>query len=362
MTRAIALILTLSLGCVAVADVAGIGLNLADAVKLSAANLRLKPEEARALGARKAVAVGLTAKEAQEIAGIGAVVADGSAEAIVEAYRSLTFLLRHPTVVAAGKFSTTPTLSDLNALTFDQHDLYALLKCRAGDCDVKLSAAEINKIRAVIGTAGALTAALRAKLSAEYKALLLARVKAYHAAGDAALDSYADKPDAMDAQAAFAALAREESEASERCPHLNAFLEKCAVGASPRDESFIYWAKQKFGDSKPVINLVQVLIHREGERTFVTSKQLYASHYTEAGLMVAELTPFADVQGRAQTLVVNTVRLRLDMLGGAFGFVKRRAAQPRLLDALRESLDWLRANLAKPDAVETQAVARKERP
>ncbi|MFY9553994.1 MAG: hypothetical protein WAV47_04660 [Blastocatellia bacterium] len=114
-----------------------------------------------------------------------------------------------------------------------------------------------------------------------------------------------------------------------------------------KPESFIYWAKQKFGDLKPVINVVHFLIHHDGNRVYIASKQLYSTHYTEAGLSVAELIPFADGQGQARTIVIYTIRLQVDMLGGSFGFMKKRLAQPRILGTLRASLNGMRLTMER---------------
>ncbi|HVG19445.1 MAG TPA: hypothetical protein VNI02_10350, partial [Blastocatellia bacterium] len=87
------------------------------------------------------------------------------------------------------------------------------------------------------------------------------------------------------------------------------------------------------------------MIHRDGNRVFIASKQIYSSHYTDAGLSVAELIPFTDSQGLARTIVAYTIRLRVDMLAGAMGFMKKRMAQPRMLGALKDSLNGLRTNM-----------------
>lgn len=349
MNRVIPAILIVSITGMALAETA-LNLELSDHVRQRVLQLKLKPEEARNLTFQKAVAVGVETKESTEIAGTGAVIANSDSATLIEAYRSLAFISRNPTVIESGSFSASPSLADLARLTIDNRDLFAMMKCKVGDCDVKLSASEIARLQAVIGKERVLTAALKTRLSTEYKKILFARVSEYLAKGDSALDSYADKSDPVCAKTAFASLVNEYSAASDSSTKVQPILASYTTNQEPRVQSFIYWAKQKFGDSKPVVNMVQVFIHQEGEKAYVISKQLYASHYTEAGLMLAEIIPFNDTQGRPYTLVVNTVRLKLDLLGGAFGFMKKRAAQPRLLDALKESLDWLRVNLVKPDA------------
>jgi hypothetical protein len=90
---------------------------------------------------------------------------------------------------------------------------------------------------------------------------------------------------------------------------------------------------------------VHIVIHREGERVFVASKQIYSSHYTEAGLGVAELITVNEATGAPRTLAAYTIRLQVDLLGGSMGFMKKRMAQPHLLDTLKTSLQGLRTTV-----------------
>jgi hypothetical protein len=130
--------------------------------------------------------------------------------------------------------------------------------------------------------------------------------------------------------------------ASGHSPGLYSLLGQSTRDAARNTESFLYWALQKFGQLKPVLSLVHVVIHRENNRVFIASKQIYSSHYTEAGLSVAELIPFSDERGGKRTLAAYTIRLQVDLLGGSMGFMKRRAAQPRMLETLKIGLEGLR--------------------
>jgi hypothetical protein len=80
----------------------------------------------------------------------------------------------------------------------------------------------------------------------------------------------------------------------------------------------------------------------------IISVLFYSNHYTEAGLSVAELTPFNDNQGQRRTLVLYWIRLQVDMLSGALSFMKRRMAQPRMHSALKESLNDVRLAMERP--------------
>src|SRR5262249_14439598 len=57
--------------------------------------------------------------------------------------RRIDELKKSKYVLAIGRFSDPPRLEDLAALTLDHDDASALAACHPGDCDVKLSAAEM---------------------------------------------------------------------------------------------------------------------------------------------------------------------------------------------------------------------------
>jgi hypothetical protein len=207
----------------------------------------------------------------------------------------------------------------------------------------------------VAGQSKSLTPQVKDRIAALYKNILLERVKDYLAQGAQALGDYGDKDEPVNAHEAFMALVRSQSADGAGCGHILAYLEKYPEAAPPDSESFIYWGVQRFGDLKPVINLVHVLIHREGSRTYIASKQIYSSHYTEAALTVAELIPFVDNENQDRTIIAYTLRLQVDMLGGSLGFMKKRMAQPRMVATLKQSLGGLRTNMEVLSRVASRA-------
>jgi hypothetical protein len=324
---------------------AGTNSELIESVEPRLAHLKLKSDSLRALIEKQVIVKGLSTKNSREMAGLGVVIADASPAAFIESYRSLATFQQNPCIIASGRLGTTPSLADLDGLTIDDKDLYSLGKASVGNSDVKLSEQEIARLREIIGSSTRLTTPIKAKLSTEYKKLLVSRARAYLSNGASSLGTYADREEPVVAHDAFVSLSREQTESAGHCGHLYAYLENYPQGDSSGSESFVYWAKQKFGELKPVINMVHVLIHRDGNRVFIASKQIYSSHYTEAGLSVAELIPFTDSQGLARTIVIYTIRLQVDMLGGSMGFMKKRMAQPRMLGALKDSLNGLRTTM-----------------
>jgi hypothetical protein len=310
-------------------------------VAADAAHLKLKQAEWRSLNERQIVTRSVAGGHPKEIAGLGAMIAEASPEEFIKAFSGLTIFKNSKTTIACGRFSAQPVIEDLADLEISDKDLYALMRAKVKESEIKLSEMDIARIRAAAGPSPYFSGKLKAKLAAEYKQILLDKAKAYTEGLETALDVYADQEDPVSARDAIAAMIKFQA-ASGRGAQLYSLLEKPTRDAAQNAESFIYWALQKFGQLKPVLSLVHVVIFRENGRVFIASKQIYSSHYTEAGLIVAELIPFNDEKGARRTLAAYTLRLQVDMLGGSMGFVKRRAAQPRLLETLKIALEGMR--------------------
>jgi len=57
---------------------------------------------------------------------------------------------------------------------------------------------------------------------------------------------------------------------------------------------------------------------------YIASTLIYANHYTEAAFVPAELIPFTGRAGRTQTIVVYSVWLQTNLLGGQLGFFEEK--------------------------------------
>jgi len=321
-------------------------------VATDAAHLKLKTGEWRSLNERQIVMRSLAGGCAKELAGFGAAIADASPEEFIKAFSSLSVFKRRETTLACGRFSAQPVIEDLAELEVNDKDLYALMRAEVKESNIKLTEADIARIRSTAGPSPYFSPKLKAKLAAEYKQILLDKTRRYAENGEAALDIYADQEESVSARDAFAAMAKFQATTAGHNPRFYSFL-----GRPPREarntESFIYWAQQKFGQLKPVISLVHVVIYREDDRVFIASKQIYSSHYTEAGLSVAELIPIGDEKGAKRTLAAYTIRLQVDLLGGPMCFIQKRASQARVLEALKTGVEGLR------QCAESQLVERR---
>lgn len=312
-------------------------------------HLKLTPTELQALHGKQIVTRQIGRTQEKEMAGFGAMVAEAAPQEFFTAFETLLVFAKSETTLACGRFSAQPALADLDALLVNDKDLYALMHAKPNAAEIKLSAADIVRIQKVAGPQPLFGAKMRGKLAAEYKQLLLEKVRAYLETSDASLEAYADQEAAVHPQEAFSRLLK--AQVAITGPDSQLFVR---LATPPRQtESFVYWALQKFGKLRPVISLVHVLIHREGQRAFIASKQIYSSHYTEAGLGVAELIPFTAPSGQTRTLAAYTIRLQVDLLGGSMGFMKKRMAQSQMMDNLKTSLAALRLTVETLRPVET---------
>ena len=136
---------------------------------------------------------------------------DAPAEALAAWTRAITAFKRSQFVLAIGRFSDPPVLSDLDALALDDRDVDELRRCRPGDCGLKLSAAEISRLSNVAAAGGA---GVARRGPAGFRQIVLNRVQAYRAGGLAALPPPADRDGAPSIGEALASIV-------ERSPHLD---------------------------------------------------------------------------------------------------------------------------------------------
>ncbi|HEY6333633.1 MAG TPA: hypothetical protein VI756_30220 [Blastocatellia bacterium] len=352
--------LILSSGVVTLGRASG---DIVQSVKARLPKLELSQNDLDELVSRKVMVRFLSSTNSKEIAGLGVILADASPEAFIESYRTLAVFRNSPHVIELGAFSAAPQLRDLEGLHVDNEDDYALSKAKVGDSDIKLSESEIRgfqTISAKYQNYHGSPAEMKQRFAEEYKKLLLERAASYSQQGTEGMEPYADKPEKVNADQSIEALAGEEAQSGRGCEHVWRFLQgqtqasQSSQANSAGDTTLLYWAKEKFGELKNVINILHIMVHREGDRFYIASRQVYSSHYTDAAMSVAEFIPFTDSAGQVHTIITYSLRLQPDMLGGTLGFVKKRMAAPRILGSLKDNLERLQATV-ESDAHQIEA-------
>jgi len=277
------------------------------------------------------------AQDKREVAVAGLVNLRASAEEFLRSYRESLTHRNNTAVLEIGSFSATPTLDDLQYLTLDPEDIEDLKECAVGDCEIKLSAAMIQRFAHEVNWQASDYAQQATQL---FKTMLLEYVRDYRARGNAALIEYNDKPTAV-------RLAQEQRELIGTSGYLNSvFANALATNDKPAEEMLV-WSKIKFG-LKPVIAVNHVTIYRNeralGPQVLAVSKQIYANHYFDSSLA---LTAFVTVAGPTSYLVYEN-RSRADGLDGPFSKLKRKLVENKALEGLKGILEHSKLTLEAP--------------
>jgi len=273
----------------------------------------------------------------REIAVAGLVNIQAGAGEFLQSYRQSMTRNGNSAILEAGSFGSQPTLADLASLTLEPGDIEDLKDCVVGECEVKLSAAMIERFRKEIDW-NAPDYALKA--TNLFKQMLFEYVRDYRTRGEAALIQYNDKRNEID-------LATEQRALSSASSYINDLLADSKSGLQLIEDTIV-WSKIKFG-LKPVIAINHVTIYKRdrnvGPQVLISSKQIYASHYFNASLA---LTAFVTVPGASQgAFLVSENRSRADGLDGPFGKIKRGVVEKKAVEGLRTILQHSQASFGE---------------
>jgi hypothetical protein len=271
----------------------------------------------------------------REIAVAGLVNIRAGADEFLRSYRESMTRKNNSAILEIGSFSSQPTLNDLESLTLETRDIEDLKECVVGECQVKLSAAMIERFRKEIDWTAPDYAL---KVNNLFKQMLFEYVRDYRTRGEAALIQYNDKRNEID-------LATEQRALNAASSYINDLLTDSKAGLHLLEDAIV-WSKIKFG-LKPVIAVNHVRIYKRdrevGPQVLISSKQIYASHYFNASLA---LTAFVTVPGAAQgAYLVSENRSRADGLEGPFGKIKRGVVEKKALEGLKAILEQSQASL-----------------
>jgi hypothetical protein len=268
----------------------------------------------------------------------GVIRADISTERFLRWMTSVEALQRGKYVPEIGRFSPTPHDADLAGLTIDDEDLGDLVRCRPGDCGVKLSAEEILAI-------GGRRDPQHAR--AGLRQVLVQRAAQYIACGDLATPPYSDDDEPVNPAIAFASVMQRMRffERDLRC--YASYLRTYPARDPHVEQSFLYWSKETLG-LKPIISITHLSAERFAgpwlPAAVVVAKQVYASHYKNASVTVTALVS----DGNAR-FVVYANRTHVDAFGGRFGGIVRRLVQRRVAAEAPAVLRHLRYRLESGD-------------
>lgn len=279
----------------------------------------------------------------RQVAVFAAVPVNITADRLVAWMRRIPDLKKSEHVLAIGLFSSVPRVEDLRDLALDEDDLQSIRNCKPGDCGVKLTAREIDTLKNSI--AGR-PADWKARLQDGFRELVVARVQAYLAGGQRALNPTVDQKKPVEPAAAFSALLQQSDTLQQRMPALSEYLGSYPTVELKGVESFLYWSKERIG-GKAQVNVTHVAIVRPASAglpdVVVAAKEVFSTHYVNASL---GLTVLLRGQDESHHYLAYLNRSETDVLGGFFGglvrlIVERRlkSEAPAILRALRTRLE-----------------------
>ena len=279
----------------------------------------------------------LPIQDKREVAVCGLVNLHVPAEVFLQSFRESMARRSDPAILEIGRFSSTPTLDDLQSLTLEPRDIDDLKTCVAGDCKVKLSAEMMQRFQNEIDWTAP---DYRSQVTLLFKNILLDYVREYLRQGDAALIEYDDKPKrirlAEETQSLIDISPFGQSNPSD-LPPVSKRLSESGLSVV---ENALVWSKIKFG-LKPVIAINHIIVYQQerttGPRVLVVSKQIYANHYFDASLAVTAFGNNPSQSGGSYLFYEN--RSRIDGLTGLFGKFKRGVIEDQAVDNLTAFLE-----------------------
>lgn len=267
--------------------------------------------------AGKPVTKMLDSDASKEVAVFGAVWLNAPVERYLEMVRDIEHFESGGAFRITKKVSVPPRLDDFAGLSLSDEDVNDLRSCRVSQCEVKLAASAIDRLRRDVDWS---------KPDARDQANRLARqiafeyVTEYLKGGNDELAVYRD-----DDRPTF--VAKEFAELVSRLPELNEFVPKVRQylldfprATLPGSESFIYWQDADFG-LKPTIRINHLVMAQDPGGAIVASKMLYATHYFWTALELRVLV--RDPQRGPGFWFVTETRSRSDGLSGFVGHVIR---------------------------------------
>jgi len=259
----------------------------------------------------------LESDPSKEVAVFGAVWVNAPVERYLAAVRDIEHFESGGAFRVTKKLSTPPRIEDFARLSLPDEDIKDLRSCRVSQCDVKLGATAIDRMRRDIDWTAA---------DAREQANRLARQIAFEYAteylqgGNAELAVYRDADRPTFVAKEFEELVSHLPELSDFVPKVRQYLLGYPHATLPNSESFLYWQDADFG-LKPTIRISHLVMAQDESGAIVASKMLYATHYFWTALELRVLV--RDPQRGPGFWFVTESRSRSDGLSGFVGRVIR---------------------------------------
>jgi hypothetical protein len=280
----------------------------------------------------------------EEIGVVGAVRVQGSRERLIAAYRDIESFRKStgPPALAVGRFSMPPSPMDLDPLATTRDD-FDLRACQVGDCDIRLPAADIQRIR---GSVNWRLPDADARATALVKEILLTHVRSYTSGEPGRITEYDDGRTPIRPAAAADELIDNAPYLDALKPGLAAHLRCVYTSPLAGADDFLYWSKEKFGFA-PFISVTHVTIAQAGpHQTVAANRDVYSSRYIDAAL--STMVASDDLEDPSSFYLLYVNRTRANVLRGSMARLVRAIIEHKAKGSLDGSLRDIKARLETP--------------
>jgi hypothetical protein len=273
--------------------------------------IKLDHDQFSDLARGKLVTKQLPTPEKGEIAAFGIVWVNGTTQALLHQARDVQRFRKFGHVTEMGRFGKRPQVEDLQGLTLADIDRDLLKDCVPGKCGVKLDAATIERLRTEVDWSAPDAAAKATQL---VKKRLVAYVQAYLQGGTDAMGVIVDgkQPKALSAE--FQVLLGNSPFLYEFLPEFSKYLQDYPKEKLSGAEDLFFWMKDTLGP-KPVTSVQHATFRQSpgpGVRLLLSYKQIYASHFYNAGLEISAAVEAPDAGGKPGFYLLSLYRTRMD--------------------------------------------------
>jgi hypothetical protein len=247
--------------------------------------IALAPAQLAAAENGQGVVKVLDAPNKREVALFGLVRVDVPKTFCVKRLMDFPRSLRGPGRTRLGIFSDPPVAADVAEFVVSHEDVQELKHCKLRDCQVKLPASLISRVRREVDLFGP---GAEDQLTRFARQGMLDYVAAYRTLGNAAMVVYNDTGE-VSASEAFASLLAESPYVYDYVPAFHDYLKQCPSARPPGITEILFWSTDQMQGLKPIVSITHLVVYTPPETpelTVVAGKQIYADHYFEGGLEV----------------------------------------------------------------------------
>jgi len=253
-----------------------------------------------------------------------------------------------PSRVQFGIFGDSATPADVQTLTIDRRDIADLKECRPGKCKVKLPGSEMLRMREAIDWSAADP---DGQANAYVRRRLVEYVSDYRARGDSAMVVYDDR-ETVRGSDAFAALLAQSPYVFEQIPSLHQYLARYPHAALDGAREVLYWSVDDARGLRPILRITHRVVYAPPEipgLTVMAAKQIFATHYFEAGFDLTAVGERPQANGGPGFYLILLRRSRFDRIPS----IPLINVQGRLVNNAREQMG---ADLVSEKAATERAV------